>query len=1676
MRLVIDLQTCQCGDAATTRYYLAQARALVRLAGPHQVWLALNGQLGERIEALRYAFDDLVPQERIVVFELPAREESEPWRQRAAEQVREAAIAALEPDLVFIPNMFGVAAMVASIGSLSDRFPTVAGCTDLTPLLRETHSRAAAHRQRTALSNAAQVLVASNLAQNLADAALGPGQASVVPPGLALGELAPARIEAAGAAQGTAQFTDILIHASALHPGQAEILLGAFLVLTEAQKLGRRLVIVGSIGTLGGVERKRLLAIAAGIGFGAGQLAFQNDTSDHAVRALYAQAAVLVCASGDQSHLALEAMACGVPVVAAQFDALAPLIESPRALFARFEAGPLGAALGHVLADAALRQELRERGLALAARDTMPDHARALWMAFEAAVAVAPPQEAQQERQQERQQALIRAATRRSRPRLAYVSPLPPERSGIADYSAELVPELARHYDIDLIVSQATVEDPWIEANLPLRSVEWFDAHAHDYDRVLYHFGNSPMHQHMFALLERHPGIVVLHDFYLGNIVYHLDHTGYAAGAFQQALYHSHGFAALADQRATGVTASVWKYPCNKALLDQASGVIVHARFPAKLAEQWYGPSSVRKWRTLPLLRARHAGGQRAAARSALKLAPSDFVVCSFGLLGPTKRNDALLAAWLASPLADDPNCRLVFVGAPDPGAYGRDFARQLGQARSAGSIDVTGFVAPDVYRTWLAAADCAVQLRIQSRGETSAAILDCLLYGVPAIANAHGSSAELPDDVVVKLPDEFTSTELADALVLLRSDAGLRSALSLRAGAYIDAEHSPAQVGRQYVAAIEHFAAADTGAALASAIARIAPLDAALEDVARAIGANARPDGPRQLLVDISAMVQFDMRTGIQRVVRSVLKALLEDTPAGYRVEPVYSAGGGAQYRYARRYMAGMLGLENWQLDDAPVDALAGDLFLGLDLATHGTRLNEPRLQQFRNRGVQVYFVVYDILPLMHPHMFTPSAEPDFKAWLPMIARVADGLVCISRAVADEVADYLERVHALDAGEAPPRRPLHIGYFHLGADIGSSEPSAGLPEAAEDILRQLAARPSVLMVGTIEPRKGHAQALAAFELLWSRGVEVNLVIVGKQGWMVDSTVAQLRQHPRAGKQLFWLEAASDEMLEKLYGTAQVLLAASEGEGFGLPLIEAAQHGIAIIARELTVFREVAGEHAYYFNGETPAALADAVAAWLRLHAQGRAPVSSGMPWLTWSQSTTQLRNCILDQRWYRSLSRGAAAAAFDSVGAHEAAAPADAARRLLIDVSAIVRTDLQTGIERVVRAQLHALLSNPPPGWRVEPVFLNFEAEWRYRHARRYGQRVLGGSGAGAAAGQHAKEEDLITAAPGDVLYCPDYFPDGVTGAAAQGLYAQWRAVGVEVNFLIHDLLPVLRPEFFPESAEQVHGRWLAAIAANADRLVCISHAVAGQARAWLDAAGSSRPVAIAVLHHGADLAASVPSRGLPADSEAVLRQLALAPAFLMVGTIEPRKGHLQALSAFEQLWREGSDARLVIVGKEGWTGLPDNQRRTIPQLMNRLRHHPELGKRLFWLSGISDEYLERLYAGADCLLAPSEGEGFGLPLIEAAQYGLPILARDLPVFREVAREHACYFSGLAGADLAQAVQAWLELDANGQAPSSRNIEWSSWERNARELVLILAAGETDLQWAPPAENGAAA
>lgn len=383
-----------------------------------------------------------------------------------------------------------------------------------------------------------------------------------------------------------------------------------------------------------------------------------------------------------------------------------------------------------------------------------------------------------------------------------------------------------------------------------------------------------------------------------------------------------------------------------------------------------------------------------------------------------------------------------------------------------------------------------------------------------------------------------------------------------------------------------------------------------------------AEASAPRQLLVDLSVLARQDDKSGIQRVVRSVLRELQLAPPAGYRIEPVYDAGG--YYAYARQFGASAAA------DDTPIQVNAGDIFYGLDLCPNEVPANAGVLRDLHRHGVQLYFMVYDLLPINHAQMFVAGARPWFSHWLRTVATIADGLICISRAVADELLAWLEQ----EAISRPD--PLPISWCHLGADLPRATDAAPLDAADSALLARLQQRPALLMVGTLEPRKMHSQALDAFEQLWQQGDDAMLVIVGKLGWKMGMLGDRLRQHAEAGHRLVWLEQAGDAMLAQLYGQSSALLAASVAEGFGLPLIEAAQRGLPVIARDIPVFREVAAGHAWHFHADGSQALAAALHAWLALHAAGQAPASAAMPFLSWAQSTAQIVDSLQGRRRYR--------------------------------------------------------------------------------------------------------------------------------------------------------------------------------------------------------------------------------------------------------------------------------------------------------------------------------------------------------------------------------------------------------------------------------------------------------
>jgi glycosyltransferase involved in cell wall biosynthesis len=776
------------------------------------------------------------------------------------------------------------------------------------------------------------------------------------------------------------------------------------------------------------------------------------------------------------------------------------------------------------------------------------------------------------------------------------------------------------------------------------------------------------------------------------------------------------------------------------------------------------------------------------------------------------------------------------------------------------------------------------------------------------------------------------------------------------------------------------------------------------LLSISRSVTQNLISGVERQLLIDVSELSQRDSATGVQRVVRSYLFNMLNNPPSGFKVLPVYATQR-ETYRYASVFIAKCFNQEANKIIDQPIRWQRGDMFFGLDMQHHVQLLHAETFAQMRNDGVSVKFMVYDLLPIQLADYFEDSnAKELHEQWLKMIA-LQDEAICISRATAEAYENWL------DNNKIPQSKFFNINWTHLGSDLEGSRPSVGMPIKFNKTLEILRSRVTFLAVSTLEPRKAQAQIMDAIELLWADGNDVNIVFVGQQGWKINSFVERISTHSEMGKRLFWLKGISDEYLDLVYKASTCLIAASINEGFGLPLIEAARHGIKIIARDIPVFHEVAGENAYYFSGKEGLQLAQAISDWLKLYREGSAPSSAHFRWFTWHQATENLKVLLFKRNYQR--------------------------KQLLVDISELVQRDARTGIQRVVRNVLQEWLENPPKGYKVEPVFATETSSYCY--ARRYVNTFMSEK-------YNSSIDEPIHFSPGDLFFGLDLQPQ--VQIANADFFEFMRQQGVAVKFLVHDLIPVQNPEYFPLSADMFFARWLKVVG-ESDGAICVSKAVADDLKNWMQMQQwhRRRNFEIDVNHNGVDTIFLNEETAIHEKLTGDSKHINKSPIFLMVGTLEPRKGHEQVLEAFENLWRRdiNINATLVIVGKQGWM---------VERLIERISNNPKLNKYLFWLNDATDEDLENVYKKSTCLIAASFAEGFGLPLIEAAQYKLPIIARDLPVFREVSNGYAYFFNSLSPNDLADEIESWLLLYERDIHPKSDDMPRITWKQSASELL----------------------
>ena len=287
------------------------------------------------------------------------------------------------------------------------------------------------------------------------------------------------------------------------------------------------------------------------------------------------------------------------------------------------------------------------------------------------------------------------------------------------------------------------------------------------------------------------------------------------------------------------------------------------------------------------------------------------------------------------------------------------------------------------------------------------------------------------------------------------------------------------------------------------------------LKTIAFCLASNLRRESGAKLFLDVTELAKVDGKSGIQRVVRALLIAISEEKPHGVAVQPIYFDG--LQFRRANHFASSFFGCDIEA--DGAIDCSPGDQYLSLDLNVASIVGSQAALKLLRRQGVKLNFLIYDVLPILHPEWWPAGLADGFATWFELVSRLGDRLLCISQAVKEDVTALM----ALEAEGLAVDMPI-VDWFHLGADIKSTSPTASLPRLAQKVFEQMATRPTFLMVGTVEPRKGHDLAFAAFEWLWSTGHALNLVVVGKRGWLVDDLANKLAKCEEQGRRFFGLK------------------------------------------------------------------------------------------------------------------------------------------------------------------------------------------------------------------------------------------------------------------------------------------------------------------------------------------------------------------------------------------------------------------------------------------------------------------------------------------------------------------------------------------------------------------------
>ena len=568
---------------------------------------------------------------------------------------------------------------------------------------------------------------------------------------------------------------DYVLYTGGIEPRKnIDRLLEAYAGLPQDLRSQHQLVVVCRVPP---AERPKLERRLRALGV-AQQVVFPGFVRDEELVLLYQAAGLFVFPSLYEGYglPVAEAMASGAPVVASRSSSLLELVREEDALFEPGDTESIRATLARALGDAGLLERLREQRLPEGhAWETVAERTAGVYEEL----AALPRRKA------------------RSRKRIAFVTPLPPILSGVADYSYRQLAELARYCDIDAFVDHEDLSELVVPPGVVVERLRLFDLAERargGYDEIVFALGNSEHHAAALALLRGRGGIVLAHDVRLSGLYWwtatmrpDLEPRG-----FRGALAAMYGHKIPPELGVEGgvdyESADRYGVYMAREVIGLAERVIVHSRYAAQIARLDAAPGDEGKIEVL--------GFGVPDPEEFPRVATERPVIGTFGLVAEVKQVEKVVNAF-ALLAKRRPEPVLTLVGPPVGEAERRRYAEQAERLGVADRVEITGELSDAEFRARIGAATIGVQLRSVSNGESAGSVADCLAAGVPTVATALGGVRELPDDLLVKVERDVSAEALADTLESLLEDPARMAALRAAGLAYAR-EHSFARVAEQ--------------------------------------------------------------------------------------------------------------------------------------------------------------------------------------------------------------------------------------------------------------------------------------------------------------------------------------------------------------------------------------------------------------------------------------------------------------------------------------------------------------------------------------------------------------------------------------------------------------------------------------------------------------------------------------------------------------------------------------------------------------------------------------------------------------------------------------------------------------------------------------------------------------